>query len=68
MIIKWDNGHQKRKAQKAKIKEELMRIAWHHQDGGAGIFLRMRKKKDRKIGGINMGFFVSGDRIQNFFD
>ena len=29
VIIKWDNGHQKRKAQKAKIKEELIPIAWH---------------------------------------
>ena len=29
VIIKWDNGHQKRKAQKAKIKEKLILIAWH---------------------------------------
>ena len=28
-IIKWQNGYQKRKAQKAKIKEELLPIAWH---------------------------------------
>ena len=28
-LIKWHDGYQKRKAQKAKIKEELMRIAWH---------------------------------------
>ena len=27
--IKWHKGYQKRKAQKAKIEEELMRIAWH---------------------------------------
>ena len=27
--IKWYDGYQKRKAQKAKIKEELMPIAWH---------------------------------------
>ena len=25
----WYNGYQKRKAQKAKIKEELLPIAWH---------------------------------------
>ena len=28
-LIKWHAGYQKRKAQKAKIKEELMPIAWH---------------------------------------
>ena len=28
-IIDWYNGYQKRKAQKAKIKEELLPITWH---------------------------------------
>ena len=28
-LIKWHDGYQKRKAQKARIKEELMPIAWH---------------------------------------
>ena len=28
-IIKWNDGYQKRKAQKAKIKEELLPISWH---------------------------------------
>ena len=28
-LIEWYEGHQKWKAQKAKIKEELMPIAWH---------------------------------------
>ena len=28
-LIEWYNGYQKRKAQKAQIKEELMLIAWH---------------------------------------
>ena len=28
-IIEWCNGYQKRKAQKAKIKEELLPITWH---------------------------------------
>ena len=28
-IIEWYNGYQKRKAQKAKIKEELLPFAWH---------------------------------------
>ena len=29
VIIKWYNVYQKRRAQKAKIKEELLSIAWH---------------------------------------
>ena len=28
---------------------------------------RRREKRDRKIVGMNIGFFVSGDRIQKFF-
>ena len=28
-MIKWYKGYQKRKAQKAKIKEELLSTAWH---------------------------------------
>ena len=28
-VIKWYRGYKKRKAQKAKIKEELTPIAWH---------------------------------------
>ena len=28
-FIKWYEGYQKRKAQKAKIKEQLLPIAWH---------------------------------------
>ena len=29
-IIEWYNGYQRRKAQKVKIKKELMPTAWHH--------------------------------------
>ena len=28
-VIEWYDGYQKRKTQKAKIKDELMPIAWH---------------------------------------
>ena len=28
-LVKWYDGYKKRKAQKAKIEEELMPIAWH---------------------------------------
>ena len=37
-----------------------------HQDTGIGVCQKM-KKRDRKIVGINIGFFVSDDRIQKFF-
>ena len=36
-IIEWYEGYQKRKAQKASIKEELLSIAWYHQGGGIGV-------------------------------
>ena len=28
-IIEWYNGYKKQRTQKAKIKEELMQVAWH---------------------------------------
>ena len=28
-MIEWYDGYKKRKAQKARIKDELIRIAWH---------------------------------------
>ena len=28
-LIKWRNGYKKHKAQKAQIKEELLRVGWH---------------------------------------
>ena len=28
-IIEWHNGYRKRRAQKEKIKEELLPVAWH---------------------------------------
>ena len=46
-LIRWYEGYQKRKAQKAKIKDELMPISCIHQDGGIGVFLRMKKKRQK---------------------
>ena len=46
--IKWYDGYQKRKTQKAKIKEELMPIAWHPSRWGDWC-PRRREKRDRKI-------------------
>ena len=29
VVLRWYKGYEQRKAQKAKIKEELMPVAWH---------------------------------------
>ena len=44
----------KRKAQKVKIKDKLLPVAWNN--GGTGVLLRM-KKRNRKTVGIRMGLF-----------
>ena len=31
------------------------------------VYVRRQEKRDRKIVGINMGFFVSNDQIQKIF-
>ena len=54
----------KRRAQKAKIKEELMPIAWHTSRWWDWCVPEDEKKRDRKIVGINMDPFVSCDPIQ----
>ena len=50
VIIKWYEGYQKRKAQKVKLEKELMPFTCIHQDGGIGVFLRMRTKKQKNCG------------------
>ena len=47
-IIEWYYGHQKQKAQKAKIKEELMPIAWHSSRWWNWFFPEDEKKKETK--------------------
>ena len=50
-IVEWYEGYKKRKAQKAQIKEELFSIMLGiHQDGGAGVFLKTRKKRQKNCG------------------
>ena len=43
VIIKWYEGYEKRKAQKAKRKEELMPSVWY-SSGGIGACQKSRKK------------------------
>ena len=43
-----------------------MPIAWHPSRWWDWCVPEDKKKKDRKIVGINMGFFVSVDQIQKF--
>ena len=54
-FIEWCEGYKKCKAQKAKLKEELMPIAWHllpgtHQNGGIGACQETRKKRLKNCG------------------
>ena len=65
-VIKWDNGYQKLKAQKAKIKEEIILLLRTHQYGGIGVSLKMRKKNQKNCWD-KQGRFVSCDRIQKIF-
>ena len=53
-VIQWHNGYQKHKAQKAKIKEELMPIA-SPPSGLAHV--RRQEKADRKIVGVTDSYF-----------
>ena len=48
-MIEWCKGYQKRKAQKAKIKEELMPITWHPSRYWDWCMSEDEKKRDRKI-------------------
>ena len=57
-LIEWHKGYQKRKTQKAKIKEGSYPVPGIHQDIGIGVRQKM-KKKDRKIMGIDMGLQIS---------
>ena len=61
-LIKWYEDHKKQQAQKASIKEELMPNAWHPSRYWDWCVPEDETKR-QKIMGINIGFFVSGDRI-----
>ena len=51
-------GYQKRNAQKAQIKKELMPIAWHSSRLWEWFVSEDEKKRDRKMVGINMELCV----------
>ena len=54
------DGYQKRKAQKAKIKEELLPITWHPLRYWDWCMSEDEKKKrNRKIVDINIAFFCN---------
>ena len=48
-IIKWYEGYQKRKAQKAKIKEELLPITWHPWRNWDWCMSEDEKKETEKL-------------------
>ena len=59
-FFKWHEGYKKRKAQKASIKKELIPIAWHPSRYWDWCMSEDEKKKkiDRKVMGINVGYFL----------
>ena len=63
-FIEWYKGHQNRKAQKAKIKEELLPIAYYPSRYWDWCMPEDEKKKNC---GDKQDLFGSGDRIQNFW-
>ena len=67
-LIKWYKGYQKRKSQKASIKEELLPINWHPSRYLDWCISEDKKKRNRKSVGIKIGPFVSDDQIKSFFD
>ena len=48
-LIEWCNGYKNQKAQKAKIKDELMPVAWHPSQWWKWCMPEDNKKRDRKI-------------------
>ena len=48
-LIKWYDGYQKRKAQKAQIKKELMTIAWHPSRWWDWFMSEDEKKETEKL-------------------
>ena len=48
-VIEWYEGHQKRKAQKAKIKDELVTIAWHSSRWWDWCIPENKKKEAEKL-------------------
>ena len=48
-LTEWYDGYQKRKAQKTKIEEELIFIAWHPSRWWIGVFLKTRKKRGKNF-------------------
>ena len=66
-IIEWYEGYKKRKAQKAKIKEVLLPLAWHPSRYWDCVCQKMKKGMQKHYGSKHRLFFVSGDRIQKVF-
>ena len=48
-IIQWYDGYQKRKAQNALVKEELIPVTWHPSRQWDWCMSEDEKKRDRKI-------------------
>ena len=56
--IGWYDGHQKRKAEKAKIKEELMPITWHPSRWWVWCVPEDEKKRQKNCGHKHKPFCI----------
>ena len=57
-LIKWYEGYKKRKAQKVKIKEELMPIAWHPDRMMDWCMSEDEKKRQKNYGHKHGSFCI----------
>ena len=64
-FFEWYDSYKKQNAQKARIKKQLMRVAWHPSRWWNWCFPEDEKKETVKLWA--WAFFVSGDQIQFFF-
>ena len=58
-MIKWYDGYQRRKAQKASIKEELIPVTWHPSRWYDLCVSEDEKKRDRKIVAVTDSCFLT---------
>ena len=66
-IIDWYDNYKKRKAQKTKMKEELLPFTWHLSRCGIGMFLLMKKQKQKNYGDNYRPFLCLMTRYKRIF-
>ena len=68
IVFGWYDGYKKWKAQNASIKKSPYPFLGIHQDAAIGVFLRMRKKKQKNCGDKYKPFLCQLTRYKNFLN